>query len=165
MLTTNLWTQAGLVNGSLGQITSIIYDTNSNPPNLPKYDVVNFKNYIGPAWDTHNPNNVPITPITQGNSTQLPLAMAWAITIHKSQGLTLENATIDIGKKERQGLTFTAVSKVKSIDGLRIHPPFSFERYCKMQNNVYIIAKKKEEARLQPLSPLQQTTQPTTWKY
>ena len=84
--------------------------------------------------------------------------MAWAITIHKSQGLTLEKATIDIGKKERQGLTFIAISRVKSIDGLRIQPPFSFERYCKMQNNFYTLARKKEEARLQLLSPLQQTT-------
>lgn len=57
-------------------------------------------------------------PITQGNHTQLPLTMAWEITIHKSQGLTLEKATIDIGKTERQGLTFTTISRVKSIDDL-----------------------------------------------
>ena len=60
--------------------------------------------------------------------------MAWALTIHKSQRLTLEHATIDIGKKKQQGLTFTFTSRVNSIDGLRISPPFSFERYGKMKN-------------------------------
>ena len=44
--------------------------------------------------------------------------MSWAITIHKSQGLTLQKATIDIGVVERQGLTFIAISKVKTIDNL-----------------------------------------------
>ncbi|XP_057856712.2 uncharacterized protein LOC131066055 [Cryptomeria japonica] len=76
MLIANLWIQAGLVNGSLGQIKSIIYDTDSRPPNLPKYVVVEFKNYSGPHWDNANPKFVPIPPITRGSYTLLPLAMA-----------------------------------------------------------------------------------------
>jgi ATP-dependent DNA helicase PIF1 len=78
--------------------------------------------------------------------------MAWALTIHKSQGLTLEHATIDIGKKEQQGLNFTSISRVKSIDGLRISPPFSFERYAKMKNSTYVTIRKKEEERLKSIS-------------
>ena len=35
-------------------------------------------------------------------------------------------------KTERQGLTFTAISRVKSLDGLRFQPPFSYDRYEKM---------------------------------
>ena len=50
--------------------------------------------------------------------TQLPLTMCWAIIIHKSQVLTLQMATIDIGTRERYGLTFTTISRVKSIDDL-----------------------------------------------
>lgn len=60
MLISNLWIQAGLVNGSLGQIKSIVYDTNSNP----KYVVVEFEHYTGPRWDSTNPKCVPIPPIT-----------------------------------------------------------------------------------------------------
>jgi len=78
--------------------------------------------------------------------------MAWALTIHKSQGLTLEWATVDIGTKEQQGLTFTAISRLKSLDGLRVSPPFSFECYAKMKNSAYVTIRKKEEERLQRLS-------------
>lgn len=46
--------------------------------------------------------------------------MAWAMTIHKAQGLTLQKATINIGAIERQGLTFTVVSRVKSLEDLWI---------------------------------------------
>ena len=78
--------------------------------------------------------------------------MAWDLTIHKSQGLTLEKTTIDIGNVERQGLTFTGISRVKSIDGLRISPPFTFERYTKMSQSAYATIRKKEEQRLQSIS-------------
>ena len=78
--------------------------------------------------------------------------MAWALTIHKSQGLTLERASIDIGNKEQQGLTFIAISRVKSIDGLRIAPPFSYHCYAKMKNSAYVTIRKKEEERLKSIS-------------
>ena len=78
--------------------------------------------------------------------------MAWALTIHKSQGLTLECATIDIGKKEKQGLNFTSISRVKSIDGLCISPPFSFECYVNMKKCAYVTIRKKEEERLKSIS-------------
>ena len=78
-----------------------------------------------------SPKLVPIYPITAsfndlGNTyerKQLPLRLAWAITIHKSQGLTLELAWIDIGKTERvPGLTYVAVSRVRSLDSCVIEP-------------------------------------------
>jgi hypothetical protein len=84
--------------------------------------------------------------------------MAWAITIHKSQGLTLNKATIDIGRRERQGLTFTTILRVKNLNNLRIDPPFPFERYSKMKYNTYTTTRKKEEARLQLLSPMSLAT-------
>lgn len=152
MLTTNLWTQAGLVNGSLGQVRDIVYLVGSKPPALPTYVTVTFNNSTGPPWDETDPKNIPIQPVTRGNHRQIPLAMAWAITIHKSQGLTLNKATINIGTTKRQGLTFTAISRVKSISGLRIEPTFSFDHYSKMKKNPYNIIGKKEEARLHLLS-------------
>ena len=73
------------------------------------------------------PQVVPITPVERGNKKQLPLKLTWGLTIHKSQGLTLERATINIGKQERQGMTFTAISRVKYLAGLQFQPPFSYD--------------------------------------
>ena len=59
---------------------------------------------------------------------QIPLKLAWAITIHKAQGLTLDKVVIDIGKKEfSAGLTFVACSRVCHLSGstLPYHPAAS----------------------------------------
>ena len=79
-----------------------------------------------PLWDASNPTYVPIYATTRGSRKQLPLRMAWGLTIHKAQCMTLQNVTIDIGNIDRQVLTFTVISRVTSLSCLRISPPFSF---------------------------------------
>ena len=49
---------------------------------------------------------------------QLPLKLAWAITIHKSQGMSLEEAVIDLSRAFSTGMGYVALSRLKSIDGL-----------------------------------------------
>jgi len=68
---------------------------------------------------------------------QLPLIYSWAITIHKSQGLTLDNAIIDIGSNIfADGQTYVALSRVKSLDGLYLT---SFD-YSKIKCNPLVKA-------------------------
>lgn len=53
-----------------------------------------------------------------GSFVQYPIRLAWAITIHKSQGLTFEKAVIDAGKSFAPGQVYVALSRCRSMDGL-----------------------------------------------
>ena len=101
-------------------VTQIAYIQVVDPPNLSEYVVVEFDTFISPPWDHINPKQVPISPIKCSTKKQIPLKMACILTINKSQRLTLSKATINIEKVEWKGLTFTTISRVKSLVGLHI---------------------------------------------
>jgi len=130
MLTCNLWTSKGLVNGAQGVVKKIWFDQGSNSRSHPAVVFVEFDGYSGPeipAWEGISPSWVPIVPAVaqwetkagkQLTHTQLPLMMAWGITIRKSQGLTLEKVAVELGDKDfSAGLSFVAISWVKTLKG------------------------------------------------
>jgi len=53
-----------------------------------------------------------------GTFTQYPLKLAWAITVHKSQGLTFDKAIIDVGNAFAPGQVYVALSRLRSLNGL-----------------------------------------------
>jgi len=64
-----------------------------------------------------------ITEKVQGSFLQIPLKLSWAITIHKSQGLTFDKAVIDAELSFAHGQTYVALSRCKTLEGLVLKSP------------------------------------------
>lgn len=111
MLTKNLDTSIGLVNGSIGTIESFIQVENRQ-----EYPVVMFDNDIKQL----------ISPVSieleldgcKASATQIPLMLAYAITIHRAQSLTLDSAVLDLADCFADAQVYVALSRLKSLDGL-----------------------------------------------
>ena len=136
MLTTNVNVSDGLVNGARGEVVHIV--TNAN--NVVSKILVQFDNpsvgratITGSAYKSSFPNAVPIvkyevTFLSHGKRgaeiirLQFPLTLAWATTIHKVQGLTLEKIVVDMqgGNRFSPGQAYVAFSRVKRLQDLFI---------------------------------------------
>lgn len=134
MLRKNLWTKGGLVNGSQGIVHGIIYAEGQQSPDIPSYILVKFDKYNGP---TLVDGLFPIKPITVTwthnymtyTRKQLPIVLSYAVTIHKSRGLTMDNVVIDIGKDEMTcGISYVAITRVRNLENLMFRPFFRPER-------------------------------------
>lgn len=96
-------------NGSLGVV--IDFDVLTNFP------IVKFKNgktvtMMPDTWEQRDGDK------KRASITQVPLRLAWAITVHKSQGMTLDAARIDLGKAFVEGMGYVALSRVKNLRNL-----------------------------------------------
>ena len=89
----------------------------------------------------------------EGNSYLLDL-IAWALTIHTSQGLTLQKAWIDIGKSERTaGVSYVAISRAKTLSPCVIEP-MTYERLTSLKSSANLQFRLEEENRLDRLAQI-----------
>ena len=97
------------VNGSLGTVLDFEAGT--------EYPIVEFKSgkvltMMPDTWELRDGDK------KRASITQIPLRLAWAITVHKSQGMTLDAARIDLRKAFVEGMGYVALSRVKNLHNL-----------------------------------------------
>lgn len=104
--------EKGYINGTTG----IVIDF-SKDGNLPIVKLSNGYTVKVPLedWSIENDKGSITAKVSQ-----LPLKLAWAITIHKSQGMTLDSAQIDLSKTFEVGQGYVALSRIKNIEGLQL---------------------------------------------
>jgi len=102
--------ELGYVNGTLGQVVDFDED------GLPIVETTDKRRIVVAAtsWTIEEDGHV------KAEIVQIPLRLAWAITVHKSQGMSLDAAEIDLGKSFEPGMGYVALSRVRSLKGMNL---------------------------------------------
>ena len=102
--------QKGYVNGTLGEVVDF------NELDEPIIQIASGKEIVATleTWTIKDGEEV------LAEISQIPLRLAWAITIHKSQGMSLDSAEIDLRKCFVPGMGYVALSRVRTFDGLQL---------------------------------------------
>jgi hypothetical protein len=102
---------AGYVNGTRGEVVD--FDSETNYPIVKTLDGDEIT--VEPAdWSVDDEKKI------LASITQIPLRHAWAITVHKSQGMSLDAAVIDLSRSFAYGMGYVALSRVRRLDGVHL---------------------------------------------
>jgi len=102
--------EAGYVNGTLGEV--IDFDKDDHPI-VRTFDGAEIT-VAQAGWEVKEED------VEKAAISQIPLRLAWAITVHKSQGMSLDAAEIDLSRSFIPGMGYVALSRVRSLAGLKL---------------------------------------------
>ena len=143
MLLVNLDFNRGLINGSCGDIKSFNGDTvtvkfdNGETADIPRH---RFEYYYHDKLAAER--------------TQFPLKLAYGITIHKSQGMTLDELVVDCSRIFERGQAYVAMSRVKTLDGLYLKN-FSKDKVMVDEHVAEFYSTLEETGDITPISQLE----------
>jgi thymidine kinase len=107
--------EVGYMNGTLGTVSG--YAPTDDGDIFPLVRLSDGRNILAEPelWSINNEKGTPVVKFEQ-----VPLRLAWAITVHKSQGMTLEAAEIDLTKSFEAGQGYVALSRLQDLNGLKL---------------------------------------------
>jgi ATP-dependent exoDNAse (exonuclease V) alpha subunit len=133
-------------NGKIGVVTSINDDIITvECPGDPYKITVSTLTWENIRYNTNAETNT-IEEEIIGTFEQIPLRLAWAITIHKSQGLTFEKAVIDADKAFSPGQVYVALSRCRSIEGIVLKSLINSESISVDKQVIEFSSSKPDEA-------------------
>lgn len=107
--------ELGVMNGTVGQVVSFSEDEDGKKLPVVKLMSGRILEVEPELWSIDNEKGGRLVSLKQ-----IPLRLAWAMTIHKSQGMTLEAAEIDLSKTFEAGQGYVALSRLRNLEGLRL---------------------------------------------
>jgi len=107
-------------NGKLGTVKLLTTDSIIITPDDSETDIEVKKEKWSNVRYVFDKSTNSISEDEIGSFTQFPLRLAWAVTIHKSQGLTFDNVVIDAGSAFASGQVYVALSRCRTLEGIKL---------------------------------------------
>lgn len=140
-------------NGKIGTVKAIEWDNEADCYSITVHchEDNNDISVTPLTWDNTkyaiNEQTKEIEEKVEGTFTQYPLRLAWAITVHKSQGLTFDHAVLDITDSFTHGQTYVALSRCRTLEGMVLARPINKSSIITDNSVNAYIDKKAEESK------------------